>query len=90
MQDFLARGLVEVLDVRNLQRTYRLDSGCQHGVGLTGAAPPRQVSPGLPQRSKNLRTVEPLPRTVFTESHRRSRLVRQICLANINPGTLVP
>ena len=75
MQDFLACGFVEVLDVRNLQRTYRLNGGRQHGIGRTGAAVSRQVSPGLPQRSKNLRTVEPLPRTVLTKSHRRLRLV---------------
>ena len=75
MQDFVASRLVEVLDVRNLQRTDRLNSGRQHGVGLTGAAPPRQVSPRFSQRSKNLRPVEPLSRTVLTKSHRRSCLV---------------
>jgi hypothetical protein len=79
MEDFLAGRLVEVLDVRNLQRAYGLDGRRQGGIRL--AAPPasRQVAPRFSQRSKDLRSIESLTCTMLAESHRRSDLI-----ANIN------
>ena len=75
MKDFVSSRLVEVLDVRNLQGPDRLDGRSQNGIGLTGTAAARQVTSGLSQRSKDLRPIESLARTVLTKTHCRSRLV---------------
>ena len=78
MKDFLAGRLVEVFDVRNLQRAHGLDGRRQGGIRL--AAPPasRQVAPGFSQCSKDLRTIESLTCTMLAKSHRRSDLIANI------------
>ena len=75
VKDLVPGRFVEVLDVRNLQGPDRLDGRCQNGLGLTGTAAARQVPSGLSQRSKDLRPIESLTRTVLTKTHCRSRFV---------------
>jgi hypothetical protein len=78
VQYLVARRLIEVLDVRNLQGANGLDRRRQCRIRRTGVSATRQLPPGIPQRSKNLRTIEPLACTVLAKTHRRFSLIANI------------
>jgi hypothetical protein len=78
VQYLVARRLIEVLDVRNLQGANCLDRRRQRCIRRTGVPATRQLPSGIPQRSKNLRSIEPLPRTVLAKTHRRFSLIANI------------
>jgi hypothetical protein len=78
VQDFVSSDFVEVLDVGNLERPHGLNRRRQRGIRLAGSSLPRQLSPRRPQRSKDLRTIESLPRTVLAETHCDADLVVNI------------
>lgn len=78
VQHFVSRDLVEIFDVGNLESTDGLNGRCQRGISLAAPSPPWQLSSGGPQRSKDLRTIETLPCTVLTKTHRSADLVANI------------
>ena len=85
MKDFFAGRLVEVFDVRNFQGAHGLDGCLQGGIRLAAPPAPRQVTPRLSQRSKDLSTIESLAGTMLAKPHRRSDLT-PILLGRQAPG----
>jgi len=87
VQDLVSGNFVEVFDVRNFERAHGLNRRRQRRIGLAGSCSPRQLPPGGPQGSKDLRAIEPLPCTMLTETHGGADLVVNITGA---PGCGLP
>jgi hypothetical protein len=78
VQDFVAGHFVEVFDVGDFERAHGLNRRHQRLIGLARSPPLRQLSPGGSQRSKDLRAIESLPRTMLAETHSGADLVLNI------------
>lgn len=84
MNDFVADGVVERLEVRDVEIPHRLDRLAQ-GLVLTTAL--AQSPSRRPQGSKDLRAVEPLSCTVLAEAHKTMVLhaARRLAAAFLTP-----
>ena len=68
LMDHLIFGFVEV-EMRNVERSERLDRFAQGIVGFTAAPGQLKIPPHAAQRAQPTRTVEALSLTVFAERH---------------------
>ena len=61
--------IVDRIEMRNLERAHRLDSGYENLFRITRCAGPPQSPASGTQRAQHLRAVESLSRTMITETH---------------------
>lgn len=84
VEDFVGRDFVSELEVGNLHLSHGVDGSRQRSIhGRRLSAPPQVPSRG-PQRSQDLRPVEPLPGAMLAKAHGGRLNIHRTAIASIS------